>query len=210
MEKKAIQGKHSGSILDDKEFDAIKADLKKFEERREQAIAGSREIITMSKQIIYSIHRGDVEKAESLMPQIKKMLQSLPKEFVETDMPHVAMQEYVEAATYLAFVKTGKIPTRKELGVDTNCYLSGLCDLTGEVMRKAIKDVIEHKYDSAKSIYHLVEELYDAFLQFDLRGGELRKKSDQIKWNLKKLEDVMYDLELKGRMTDKDSEPQDA
>ncbi|MBT7927970.1 hypothetical protein HN695_06565, partial [Candidatus Woesearchaeota archaeon] len=31
----------------------------------------------------------------------------------------------------------------------------------------------------------------------DLRNGELRKKSDAIKWNLKKIEDILYDISMK-------------
>jgi hypothetical protein len=37
-------------------------------------------------------------------------------------------------------------------------------------------------------------------LDFDFRSGELRKKSDAIKWNLKKIEDILYDLKLQGKI----------
>ena len=190
---------HHGCLLDRKEFDEIKQELARFEERRELAISANREVITLSKQIIYAIHRGDMSKGKSLLPVIKAQLAKLPRGAVDTDMPEVAKQEYVEAATYLAFIETGCLPTRKDLGVEYPPYLSGLCDLTGELVRKAVKDVIEQRFDSAKRIHALVDEIYGAFLEFDLRGGDLRKKSDSIKWNLKKLEDVMYDIELKGR-----------
>jgi hypothetical protein len=43
----------------------------------------------------------------------------------------------------------------------------------------------------------VVEEIYGEFLQLNLRGGELRKKSDQIKWNLQKLEDMAYNISKK-------------
>jgi hypothetical protein len=35
-------------------------------------------------------------------------------------------------------------------------------------------------------------------MKFDLRNGELRKKFDEIKWNLKKIEDIAYDIKMKG------------
>jgi len=199
---KADQGhaSHHGCLLDRKEFEEIKQELAKFEERRERAISTSREVITLSKQIIYAVHRGDMQKANSLLPTIRSAIDSLPDGPTDTDMPEVAKQEYVEAAAYLAFIETGCLPTRKDLGVEYPPYLSGLCDLTGELVRKAVKDVIERKYGSAKRIHSLVDEIYGAFLEFDLRGGDLRKKSDSIKWNLKKLEDVMYDLEVRGRV----------
>ena len=199
---------HTGSLLDQSEFDSIRKELAAFEVQREKAIASSRDIIHLSKQIIYAIHRGDIEKAKSLLPAITAEVKNLPLGSTETDMPEVARQEFVEAAAYLEFVTNSRLPARKELGVQFAPYLSGLCDLTGELVRKAVKDVIEHRFDSAKKIHALVDEIYGAFLQFDLRGGELRKKSDSIRWNLKKLEDVMYDIELKGKMSDKKDENQ--
>ena len=48
----------------------------------------------------------------------------------------------------------------------------------------------------ALMIKEIVEEIYGEFLKFDLRNGELRKKSDAIKWNLNKLEDLTLSLEL--------------
>jgi len=49
-------------------------------------------------------------------------------------------------------------------------------------------------------IKNLVDEIYGQFLNFNLRNSELRRKSDQIKWNLKKLEDVVFELKIKGRL----------
>ncbi|MBI2651437.1 hypothetical protein HYX01_03130 [Candidatus Woesearchaeota archaeon] len=93
-----------------------------------------------------------------------------------------------------------KIPTKVALDIDTEDYLMGLCDLTGELVRKAVNEVIIKNFDSAVEIKSLVEEIYGEFLNFNLRNGELRKKSDQIKWNLKKLEDVVFEIKMKGML----------
>jgi len=76
----------------------------------------------------------------------------------------------------------------------------GLCDLTGELVRKAVNDVIKKNFKQAMEIKDLVDEIYGEFLKFNLRNSELRRKSDQIKWNLKKLEDVVFELKLKGKI----------
>jgi hypothetical protein len=60
-----------------------------------------------------------------------------------------------------------------------------------------VKCVIDDKKNEALKIREAVEEIYGEFLNFDLRNGELRKKSDQIKWNMQKLEDLVYDLKKK-------------
>ena len=173
-----------------------------FELKREEAIQNSRELINLSKRIIYATHREDMKDAARLVAEIKKAYQKLlalcniP---LDMNMNLVAYQEYVEAICFYEFEKSGNIPTQKSLGVDTESYLLGLCDLTGELVRYAVNSVIAKKFKKAMQIKDVVEEIYGEFLQFNLRNGELRKKSDQIKWNLRKLEDIALDYSLKGR-----------
>ena len=61
-------------------------------------------------------------------------------------------------------------------------------------------DAIKKDFNSVLKIRLLVEEIYGEFLKFDLRNGELRKKSDAIKWNLNKLEDLVLSLNLTSRV----------
>lgn len=185
-------------MLDKKEFKEIRKELENFDRNREKVISISREIIQISKQIIYCVHRGDNSGAQELISSIKKRLKDLPDQKFDTNMDIVAKQEYVEAVCFFEFVKNNKIPSRKELDVDIDSYLLGLCDLTGELVRFAVNDVIKYKDKGlVYKVKELVESIYGEFLSFNLRNGELRKKFDSIKWNLKKLEDIIYDLELK-------------
>ena len=181
-----------------KDFNEIRRHLQEFDSRREETISTSREIIKLSKQIIYSIHRDDIKITESLIKEIKVKLSKLDKKHYDTNIDCVAFQEYVEALCYYEFVKTGKIPSHKELKVDVDHYLLGLCDLTGELVRKAVNGIIKKKYKEALKIKELVEEIYGEFLKLDFRNNELRVKADSIKYNLKKLEDIAYDLKVKG------------
>jgi translin len=189
-------------MLNKKEFAKIRAELVKSEKARELLIQDSREIIRLSKLIIYALHRGDLKKAAVLVKKIKSKTKNLPSENYGTGVKNVALQEYTEAMALFSFVKTKKIPTRSELGVDTGNYLAGLCDLTGELVRMAVNRAIKKQYDDVFKIKNLVEAIYGEFLQLDLRGGELRKKSDQIKWNLQKLENTAYDImKMKNKCT---------
>ena len=185
-------------MINKREFAAIQTDLKKREEKRERAIRTSRDTIKLSKEIIYAVHRGDMKKADTKIGDIKKKLADLPKEEI-TGIVSVAKQEYVEALSFFHFVKHHKILTRTELGVETYEYLAGMCDFSGELVRKAVKCVVDGNPKEAKVIRDFVDELYGEFLEFDLADWELRKKYDSIKYNLKKLEDLMYDTHMKGR-----------
>ena len=181
-------------MIDKREFSGIRKELEKSEKQREALIQESRETIRLSKLIIYAILREDNKKAASLVKQIKSKVKKLPPHGGLTGMRNVALQEFTEAMTLFSFVKTGKIPTRKQLGVDTENYLGGLSDLTGEMVRMAVKLAIKKKFKEVMKTKDVVEEIYGEFLKLNLRGGELRKKSDQIKWNLQKLEDMAYSI----------------
>ncbi|MEK6874425.1 MAG: hypothetical protein AABX52_01605 [Nanoarchaeota archaeon] len=185
-------------MLDKKEFQSIRKDLEEFEANREHLIRASRDIITHSKEILYALQRGDIDKAKSVIPLITKEVKALPDVSYDTGMGSVAVQEYVEAMMLFHVLMYGKVPTRKELGVVTQEYLLGLCDLSGEVLRRAVKAVIEKDYVLFQKLKDLVNEIWGEVLFLELRNGELRKKSDQIKYAVKRLEDVEYDLAVKG------------
>lgn len=184
-------------MLDKRELLAIKKDLQKGEKLRELTIQQSQAIIRMSKDVIHALHKGDLKRAGERLKVMSKAVKLLPK-CKSTNIADTAVQEYVEAAAYFHIIKFNKIPTRKQLNVDTYAYLGGLSDLTGELVRKAYKDVIQNKHEQAIRLANIVDQIYYAFLQFDLRSGDLRRKSDQIKYNLAKLEDMRYQLSLRN------------
>jgi len=184
-------------MLNKKEFARIGDELSRSEKEREALIQKSRDIIGLSKRIIHALHREDSQKAATLVKEIKSRIKKLPSEDYRTGMRNVALQEYTEALALFIFAKEKSIPTRDELGVDTENYLAGLCDMTGELVRMAVNRAIKKRNDEVFEIKDLVDMIYGEFLQLDIRRGELRKKFDQVKWNLQKLEDVAYSISLK-------------
>lgn len=182
----------------DKEFESIKKDLQRLEDLRENTIKTSRCIINLSKQIIHNLHKNEIKKAEELIEYIKKQVKELPKvENLDLGINFDAVQEYVEALAYYYIVKKDKIPTRKELNVNTIEYLCGLCDLSGELIRRITNSLINDNFEEAKRIKIFISILYNEFVHLDIHHGELRKKSDMLRWNLEKAEDIL--LRAKGR-----------
>jgi len=86
-------------------------------------------------------------------------------------------------------------PSKSRTKIQAIC---DLCDLTGELVRRVVASAIKKDFRSVIQIKELVGELYNEFLSFNLRNSELRKKSDSIKWNLQKIEDIVYDLKIRG------------
>jgi translin len=184
-------------MINKKLFESMKKDLELFDRKREETIDLSRKVISQSKLVIYAVQRGSLDDALKQITKIKELMAKLSVNNYDTNMATVARQEYVEALTFYYYMKENKLVTKDELHVSSYEYLLGLCDLTGELMRKAVNNVINGKISDAENIRNLVDEIYHQFLKLNLRNSELRKKSDQIKWNLEKLENMMYDLKIK-------------
>jgi len=186
-----------------KGFNEIGKKLSSYDSKREELIKKARELLKISKQVIYSVHRGNIKEASSNVNKAKKIKKELdkiasfdPKLIFEGSYSD-ACQEYVEAMCYYGFVKTGKIPGFKDLGVNHEDYLMGVCDLTGELARRGVSLATKRMHKDVSNVKSFVEDVYGEFLKFDLRNGSVRKKFDAVKWNLKKLEEVLYDLRKK-------------
>ena len=188
------------AMINRKDFLRLKKELDDFEEQRELTISRSRDILKSSKQAIYSVHRHEMKEAAKLLKKaendiriIKRSVLTNPKlDFVGAYSQ--AVQEYVEARCYFDFISYGSVPSQQQLDVQVEDYLMGLCDLTGELGRKTVLAAIAKDDAMVSKIRDLVDEIHGLFLQLNMRNGELRKKSDSIKWNLKKIEDVLYDV----------------
>lgn len=186
-------------MLNKQEFKNIVKELEAYEKNRESLIQLSRAIIQLSKQIIYSVHRNDLKNASKLIKEIKAKVRKLPKENFDAGIINVAKYEYVEAICFYEFVKNNRIPTKKVLGIDVDSYLLGLADLTGELVREAVNESIKKNFRFVIKIKDLLDEIYGEFLKFDLRNSELRQKYDSIKWNLKKVEDLVHENSVRRR-----------
>jgi translin len=191
-------------MLDTRDFDAMVEELGHFDELREQLIKKSRDVLKLSKQVIYAVHRSDMKSAASLVKEIQKAYGEMHALAIKNSLLEsvgaytVSVQEYVEALSYYHYVSDKSIPTSHELKVDSWSYLLGLCDLGGELVRKAINDAIAGNTESALSIKKDVEKIYGQLIRFDFRDSKLRKSFDRIRYDLRRLEDVALDIKLKN------------
>jgi predicted translin family RNA/ssDNA-binding protein len=185
------------------DFSELKTFLDRFIAEREQVILTTRVIIKESKLAIYSVHRKEMKQAavhiktmEKELEKMMKLINGNPK-LLATGSHKPAIQEYVEAKAYYQFMKDGTLPSYKEFDLDEEYYLMGICDLTGELVRQAVNSIIAGDSAQAEKIRAFVDKVYGQFLHLDLQNGELRKKFDSIKYDLKKLEELCLQVKLK-------------
>ncbi|CAK7208725.1 Translin-1 [Sporothrix bragantina] len=77
-------------------------------------------------------------------------------------------------------------------------YLSALTSLTDELGRLAMNAVTLGDGELAVRISRFVKELHAGFQLLNLKNDFLRKKVDGVKYAVKKVEGVIYDLALRG------------
>jgi predicted translin family RNA/ssDNA-binding protein len=192
-------------MLDKKDLELIKRKIDGLELEKDFAVKQSRDIIKLSKKVIYALHRNDLKGASAAVAEMKSGFSKLDKGCKDSKIRHsgsfkVAVQEFVEALCFYELMKDGKMPLNSVLKLDPEYFLTGLIDLTGELVRKAINSAINGDYQTSVNLKKLVSELYDELLLFDFAGGELRKKFDSVKYDLKKLDDLVLSLKLSGKI----------
>ena len=185
------------------DFSELKKEIEAADAKREELIAKSRAILLQSKKAIYALQRGDSGAAATVVAEMKKAVSSLNKFSQDSSYAGAvkpAIQEYVEAACFNEFVKTGKLLPKDELGVSAENYIAGLCDLSGEIIRKSVNAAINDDDKTVVNAKSFIETLYYGLLQFDFRNGELRRKFDGLKYDLKKMEDLVLSLKLQRKV----------
>jgi len=186
----------------DLDFSKYAKEVDDYSILRDELIKKSRDLLKASKHLIFAIHRKDMNSAKKQ----HKELFDLRDAFVNIAGKHPdlsfegsyseAMQEFVEAIALYSLVVDKKIVEKPEYVTVTD-FLCGLCDLTGEISRFVVNHAIERKIDDVRFYKEVVEKLYGELLKFNMRNGSLRQKYDSVKYNLKNIEKVLYELSLK-------------
>jgi predicted translin family RNA/ssDNA-binding protein len=166
-----------------------------YDKYREAVIIQSRAVLKAAKLKIYALHSNSNTKS-TLKEEFKKLQKkvSVNKKLLFEGSYAEACQEYGEAELYSDYISGKKFRTFAELEVTPEDYLAAVADLTGELVRKAVHETIKENYDKVYEIHEFVSNIYAQFLKFSFRNSSLRKKSDTIKWNLHKIEDIVYDI----------------
>lgn len=175
-------------------------EVDRYNEQRDLLIKASRDVLRSAKQFISVLHRGDdarqhlqtLEETKRAMDAIASKEDGLSDEGACRE----ANQEYVEAVVFHGLLSARQLAPKPET-VSVVDYLMGLCDVCGEISRHVVHLAIAGKKDEIVFFHEVVESLHREFLQFHMRGGHLRQKYDSIKYHLKTIEGVMYDMALK-------------
>lgn len=82
--------------------------------------------------------------------------------------------------------------------LDLEDYLIGLLQLSSELARFCVNSVINGDYERPLQISKFVAELGAGFRLLNMKNDGLRKRFDGLKYDAKKIEEVVYDLSIRG------------
>jgi len=157
-----------------------------------------------AKQAIFSLHRNQINEAEKILTEVEKILTKLQDPLYKapdlkyTGAYKAALEEYVEAKLFWQALKSGKISQISEIKPGFDDYLAGICDLTGELVRKIVLLATAGKVKKAQELKELIADIVGELIKLDLIGY-LRHKYDEAKRNLKKAEEILYELRIRWK-----------
>lgn len=188
-------------MISKKFIEQLKKDYRTSESERRQIISLSNNVLFHSKKAIFALHRNDLKTADEKLLEMEKELLNLEKKFSikrieEEGAYRAAVEEYVEAKLLSFAIKGEKIDKIKNLKLDIDAYLGGICDLLGELVRKATNEAAIGHFEQVDKIKDLANQIMDQLIDFDMTGY-LRTKYDQARGHLRKLEQMAYEIRLK-------------
>jgi predicted translin family RNA/ssDNA-binding protein len=187
-------------MLNKKFIQKLKKEHVERNNERRQIISLSNIILHDSKRVIFSLHREDFKKAEESLSQIEKIIVKLDKKFgynrlKEEGSYKAGVEEYVEARAFFIVLSGKNLEKFKGIKLSHESYLGGICDLSGELVRRAVNKAANGEYEEVKKIKKMINEIMSELVEFDM-AGYLRTKYDQARGNLRKIEQINYEVNL--------------
>lgn len=191
-------------MINQKLFQQLKKEYDFYGEERRELIGLSNDALMKAKQAIFSFHRDDMKGGNALLSEVEAIFIELEKKFKKEEelryegSYRAALEEYVEAKFFGGFLEGKKIDFIREAQVDADSYLAGLCDFTGELLRKAVLSATDKKFKKVEELAMGIREVIGELLKFNLTSY-LRTKYDQAKHNLRRVEEILYDVKMREK-----------
>ncbi|KAL6585396.1 hypothetical protein OROMI_002040 [Orobanche minor] len=161
--------------------------------------------------------KGQIAELRELFSKLGEIIHECPGQYyryhgdwrseIQTVVSLLAFMHWLETESLLlhteAEEKLGLNPT--EFGLDIEDYLTGLCFMSNDLPRYVVNQVTAGDYDCPRKVLKFLTDLHAAFRMLNLRNDFLRKKFDGMKYDLRKVEEIHYDVKIRGLATNGNS-----
>lgn len=153
--------------------------------------------------------KAQVDGLKELYSRLAEVLGECPGEYYRFHNDwRSETQTVVSLLAFMHWLETGKLlmhmeaqeklgMNQAEFALDIEDYLIGLCFLSNEMPRYVVNQVLAGNYDCPRNVLRFLTDLHAAFRMLNLRNDFLRKKFDSLKYDLKRVEEVYYDMKIR-------------
>ncbi|KFK36592.1 hypothetical protein AALP_AA4G143700 [Arabis alpina] len=223
------------SHLLEKQFESFRVQLEESAALREQIRAVVMEIESATRLIqanLLLVHQSRpipevIEKAKEKINDLKtfygrlaEILRECPGQYyryhgdwrseTQAVVSQLAFMHWLETGTLLVHTEAEeKLGLNSlEFGLETEDYLTGICFMSNDLPRYVVNRVTAGDYDCPRKVMNFLTDLHAAFRMLNLRNDFLRKKFDSMKYDLRRVEEVYYDVKIRGLISAGDQEIQ--
>ncbi|KAI8978690.1 Translin [Trametes punicea] len=201
----------------------LDADVETKERIKDQVTEFDKKTRTLAG-ILNRIHSTQFEEMPALLDTARPVLASCrdttasiadiipPNQFWKwKDMWSNSLRNAVFSATLIEYLQSGGLLSLEQvaelLGINPSWqdrfalvvedYLHGIISLVNELSRLAVNSVTLGNFDQPIKISLFVKDVFAGFSMLNLKNDLLRRRYDSLKYDLKKIEEVVYDVSLR-------------
>jgi len=162
----------------------------------------SNEIRALSKKAIALLRRDNTKESKKIIKKIENLLRLINKtikrnkDLIDQSFYKEAVEEYIEAITFYNFLTKPNKGVPKFVEVKPEEIIAGICDFTGELLRRAITIASVENFKQIGEYKKIIENIAEQLTKIGFKG-KLRQKYDEVERNLSRIEDIIYDIKLK-------------
>lgn len=188
-----------GTIMNEIDTGFVKED-----ESREEFYSTVRKFYTIHDDLLYSVKYGMVDEVPNLLSAqestIEELLGVIGDDVCARESKLGAVMEKSRAVLLLhRFFQEGRLATQASLQpCNDNEYIGAVLTFAQLLNEYALGRACEGDAESIELCLSVVSELNGKMLEFDFRNGPLRRKYDGLKYAVRNIEDVLFELSLQG------------
>ena len=205
-----IGGGRRGPLLDVQALVEAREAYEAHDAARELCLKRCRDVQKLAKQAIFSLHRAEAPRAAKQIDEAASLAREL-LDLVVLPRPALrsqgavrsCLEELAEAILFRAWLEAPleSLLLRRDDSafrglLDSDEYIGGLCDLTGEIGRYAVGRATVRDAPAVRSALATCLLVQTAILRLGAARRVERSKGDALRNTVRKLEQLMYELSL--------------
>jgi len=192
------------------EMGAMQEELNIADERRESVYKCTRQIFRSVAKVMFEMSIGNFDNVASTIEETSvgvsgalALIENNDHQTKREGNLSSAIESFVETRLYHQFFLTGKLlPQSEVLPCSDEEYLSATLGFAQHLARYCVGRACEEDVESISICRSIANELMEKMLEFDFRNGPVRRKYDGLKYALRKLENITYEMKLLEPVTE--------